>query len=668
MPSDIQINGLVTGLDTGNIITGLLKIQQQQIDRMNVRKADIKLRQTAFRSVESKILSLRADAGVLARNSGNPLTRLSVSASDPKAIIATATSSAVAGVYRLTVNTTAQAHQVASQGFAAAESEITQGTFAIRLGASDQKSITIDSNNNSLSGLVRAINSSGAGISASVVKDSTVGGTPYRLLLTSTKTGASNQISITNSLAASSGSAVQPQIDFLNPVQAAQDASVTLGSGAGAISVSSNTNQFQNVIAGVNFDLLQVSAGQVISLTVAKDNTSAVTAVESFVKSFNDVVQYIDDNSKYNTATNDGGVFLGNQSATRIVQKLRSTIQNVVPGANPLANRLSTIGVTFDNKGRLTLDKSKLESALNGNIEGVTAEDVKKIFSLSGESSNAGISFIAASTKTKTSTVGYGVDLSQAAGQASITGATNLAASTVITSANKTLELKLDGKTATVTLKEGTYTAQQLADQLESTINESQDLPGRTIKVGLSGNALQLTSATYGSSSAITISGGTSLTALGLTAGQTNTGRDVVGAFIVNGLSEAAVGRGRTLSGDPNNANTADLQVQVTLSPSQIVVGVEGTMKVSRGLASSLDQVIGDLLEVQDGLLASIDDGFDLQLKSFQTSIDRQKKSFDAQQANLLKQFQAMESAISELQSTGNYLGSQLASLPKIGS
>ncbi len=664
----ININGLVTGLDTEKIISGLLEIQQQQIDRLDVRKSGIQLKQTAFRSVEAKMLSLRADTAVLARNTSNPLTRLSVTASDPQAVIATANSSAIPGAYHLTVNTTAQAHQVASQGFADLESEITQGTFGIRLGSGDQKSITVDGNNNTLNGLAAAINSSGAGVSASVVKDSTGGATPYRLLLTSSKTGVSNEISVTNNLASNSGSAVQPQINLLSPVQAAQDASVTIGSGPGAISVSSSSNQFQNVIAGMSFDLLQVSAGQKISLTVAKDNTAAVTAVENFVKSFNDVVQYIGDNSKYNATTNDGGVFLGNQNAARILQKLRSAIQDVVPGANPLANRLSSIGVTFDNKGQLTLDKTKLESALNGGIEGVTAEDVKKVFSLTGESSIAGITFIAASTKTQASTLGYGVDLTQAAEQASLTGGVSVAASTVITSANKTLELKLDGKVATVTLKEGTYTAQQLADKLESAINESQDLPGRTIKVGLNGGALQLTSLTYGTASDVTTSGGTALTDLGLTAGQTDTGRDVVGSFIVNGLSEIAVGRGRTLSGDPNNANTADLQVQVTLSPAQIVVGVEGTMKVSRGLASSLDQRLGDLLEVQDGLLATVDDGFDLQLKSFQTSIDRQKATFDRQQANLLKQFQAMESAISQLQSTSSYLGGQLASLPQIGS
>ncbi len=58
-------------------------------------------------------------------------------------------------------------------------------------------------------------------------------------------------------------------------------------------------------------------------------------------------------------------------------------------------------------------------------------------------------------------------------------------------------------------------------------------------------------------------------------------------------------------------------------------------MTVSTRTRSSLDQVLGDLLDLQDGLLASVDDGFDLQLKSFQSSIDRQKATFDRQQEHL---------------------------------
>jgi flagellar hook-associated protein 2 len=661
----ININGVVSGIDTDNIVSGLLKIQQQQLDRMALRKNGIQQRQAAFKTVESRLLSLRADAGALSRNTNNPLTRLSVKPSDDKAISATASATAVPGVYQMTIDATAQAHQVASQGFADTDSEITQGTFEIRLGSGDPKTITIDGNNNNLSDLSAAINSSGTGISATVVKDSAGGTTPYRLLLSSSKTGASNQITVTNNLAADSGSSVKPVINFGTPVQAASDARVTLGSGAGAIAVTSSTNQFKDAIGGVSFDLLQPTVGETVSLTVAKDNSAAVAAVQSFVDSFNSVLNYISENSKYNEASDEGGLFLGNQSAAKIQQTLRTTVQNVVPGANPLANRLSTVGIRFNDSGTLVLDKAKLENALNGNIEGVTADDVKRLFSFGGQSTNSGMSFVLGSTRTQASTSGYQIDISQAAEQATITGAV-VAGSTVITSANRSLELKLDGKTATVQLNEGTYTAQQLADHIEKIINESEEFPAREINVSLASGALHLTSAKYGLTSDLEIVSGTAIADLGLTAGLKDNGRDVVGSFIVNGKTEAAVGRGRLLTGDPDNENTADLQVQITLSPSDIVAGAEGTITVSRGLASSLDQVVGKLLNNEDGLLTSVDDGFDGQLKSLQTSIDRQKKLFDLQEQSIRKQFQALETAISQLNATSSYLGGQLANLPQI--
>lgn len=667
MPA-ITINGLVSGIDTDNIVSGLLDIQQQQIDRMSLRKTEIQRKQAAFSTLESRMLSLRSDAGVLGRTSSNPLTKLSVTASDSEAISATASTSAVSGVYSLTVNSKAAAHQVASQGFADADAEITQGTFEIRLGSGDVKTITIDSNNATLSGLASAINASGAGVSASIVKDSAGGSTPWKLLLTGTKTGADNAISVTNNLAASGGTATKPSLDFLNPVQAAADAEVTLGSGAGAITVSSDTNRFDDLIAGVSFELMQVSDGQQVSLTVARDTAGAVTAVQDFVDSFNGVLGFIDDNSTYNTSTNEGGVFLGNAGTIRIQQTLRSTIQDVVPGANPLANRLSAVGLSFTDNGRLQFDQSKLQDALNGEVDGVDADDVKKLFALGGESTNSGISFLLGSSRTKSSATAYGVDITQAAEQATITGASNLAASTVITSSNRTLSLDLDGKAATVTLSEGTYTAQQLADHIESVINDSEDLPGREIKVSLNGSKLVLTSASYGSSSKVSVTGGTAVTDLGLTTSLTDTGRDVVGSFIVDGQTEVAVGRGRVLSGDPDNENTADLQVQVTLTSSQVSSGVEGSLTVTRGLASALDQVLGDLLDVEDGLLTSIDDGYTSQLESIQASIDRQQATFDRQKESLLTQFQALETAISQMQATGNYLSAQLANLPSLSS
>ncbi len=62
--------------------------------------------------------------------------------------------------------------------------------------------------------------------------------------------------------------------------------------------------------------------------------------------SFNSVMSFIDERSTYNEDSEEGGVLLGNRSAIRIQEKLRSAIISVVPGVTSGANRLSAIGVS----------------------------------------------------------------------------------------------------------------------------------------------------------------------------------------------------------------------------------------------------------------------------------------------------------------------------------
>lgn len=52
----ISFSGIVSGIDTDNIVSGLLDIQQQQLDRMSLRKVQVQQKQTAFRTLESKLI------------------------------------------------------------------------------------------------------------------------------------------------------------------------------------------------------------------------------------------------------------------------------------------------------------------------------------------------------------------------------------------------------------------------------------------------------------------------------------------------------------------------------------------------------------------------------------------------------------------------------------
>ena len=614
----VTIDGLVTGIDTKTIIDGLLKIQKQQVDRFAIRKDEVQKKQAAFNGVETRLLSLQLDASKLSRSQNNPFTKQRVTVSDESAIAGTASESAATGVYRFTVESRAAAHQVASQGFADADSEISKGTFDLRLGNGDVTTITVDDNNNSLTGLAEAINSARGGVTANIIKDSSGSNAPYKLLLTSSNTGTDNSISLVNNLAASSGDAVRPEIDFDTPVQAATDARITFGTGAGAISTTSATNRFENVVRGVSFDLLNPAVGQEVALTIDRDTGTAVADVQTFVKSFNDTSQYIADQSRFVSATSQSGPLLGNRNVQTIKQKLLSTILDVVPGVSSSANRLSAIGITISDSGRLLLNSSKLQNILEGETEGVTATDVKRLFALGGTSDNPGVSFVAGTAKTKSSSIPVEVNITQAAEQATLTAGLPLNESVVIGDTNNGLTLKINGAEATVVLASGTYNRQDLTDLLETTLNSTTNLSGRSVSAGLVGTSLRINSESYGSTSKIEILSGSALADLGLTAGVTATGKDVQGNYRVNTLSETATGRGQILSGDALNENTSGLQLRVSLSASSVFEETSAYVTVTRGVGGSLAKALDGILTSRSGLAAITNTEFSSRLTDLQ--------------------------------------------------
>ncbi len=658
------IDGLVSGIDTTTIIDGLLSIRKQQIDNLEFRRQTVLAQKTAFQGIEARLLAFRSTAGQLGRSQNSVFDSRTATVSNESFLAASATSRAAPGVYNLRVNSLARAHQVAAQGFADADSEITQGTIDIRVGAGAVTSFTIDGTNNTLQGLADTINSSTADVTASIIQDGSGGATPYRLLLTSKKTGASNEISISNNLAASSGGAVQPMFDFGNPVQAGTDASVSLGSGPGAITVTNSTNRISNLVDGVTIDLLKADPAQELSLSVQANTEASRAAVEDFVESFNDLMTFIDQQVRYDAATDRAGLLLGNRSAIQVQDQIRRAVTDVVPGVAQAANRLSAIGVTVTDKGHLQINSARLDDVLNGRVAGVTSQDVTRLFALSGQTSHPQVQFILGSSNTKTSTAPYEIDITQAAERATLTAGTALADSIVIDGSNKLLSLSIDGASLTdLALAEGTYAREELVQHLQSVINAAPGLTGRSVSVGLEGTSLRISSDAYGVASKVSIDGGTALAALGFAGGENAQGVDVAGTFIVDGQVESAVGRGRVLSGNADNANTADLQVRIALSPAQVVAGSEATVTVTRGVASRLDQLLGSMLDSVTGTIKQVDDRFDQTADDIQKSIDRQNARFEAAQESLIKQFTALESVLNQLQTTSSFVSSQLAGI-----
>jgi flagellar hook-associated protein 2 len=653
-----SIDGLVSGLDTASIIEGLVALQDSQVERLTSKKTEIQVQQQAFSGVEARLLSLRSKMSQLNRSTSSVFEFRSSTSSDESLIVATPGNNAAEGSYNLRVTSRAKAHQIGSQGFDSTSTSITEGTISFQVGDRPATEITVDSTNNNVSGLVQAINEQSDDISAAIVHDQATNSD--RILLSSKHTGASNEITVTNNLAATSGDIVRP--DFTGvAIQEATNAAVQLGSGAGAITAEYETNKIEGLIENVTLDLVSVDEDKDVLITVSRDNTQATTSINDFVDEFNSLMSFIDQQTAYNPETQDASPLLGNRSVASLKNQLSAMVTETVAGTDSDLNRLSQIGIDIESNGQLSLDSGRLESVLSGDVEGVDPKDIPKLFGLGGSSSNANIEFVLGSTRTQSTSTPYQVDILQAAERGAITATNTLASSVVIDGTNDSFQISIDGsESESLTLTQGTYTQEELASHLQSIINSSSELANRDVTVSVEGSKLEITSESYGSNSKVEQLSGTALAALGFDGTETGVGKDVAGSFIVNGVVESAVGTGRLLIGDEDNENTADLQVNVTLDPSQVTSGIEGELTVSRGATSRIDQFLSDFLDPTTGSLGTINEGFDLRLDSLDSSIDQVNEISAGKREYLIEQFTALERVLSELQTTASFLTAQL--------
>ena len=193
---------------------------------------------------------------------------------------------------------------------------------------------------------------------ASIVND----GAGYRLVLRSTATGEENAVKITTSGDASlSDLAYSPDevpTGAMTQTVSARNAQAVIN----GLSVSSPSNTLDATIAGLTLTLKQTTTAPV-EVTVAKDSASMRTAVDDFVKAYNALNAYINEQTKYDPNTKVAGKLQGDASVRALQCQLR-TLAQASSGASATLARLSSVGIETQRDGSLLLSSSKFEAAL----------------------------------------------------------------------------------------------------------------------------------------------------------------------------------------------------------------------------------------------------------------------------------------------------------------
>lgn len=209
-----------------------------------------------------------------------------------------------------------------------------------------------------LEAVASRINELESGVTASVLFD----GIGYRLSLVGNQTGSVGEVLLD---AAGTGFAFEE-------TAAARDALLVLGEqqtvGSGVL-ISSSTNDFGEVISGVDLTIVSTSVNPV-TVTVSTTDANFVSAVEDFVDAYNAIRSELDDLTEFNETDLTTGLLFGTNEALRVDTALSRVATDRYLSVGSFES-LEQIGLGLDDKGKLQLDQSKLKQAFADNPNGL---------------------------------------------------------------------------------------------------------------------------------------------------------------------------------------------------------------------------------------------------------------------------------------------------------
>lgn len=373
----ISSPGIGSGLDVQSIVTQLVALEKAPLKQLQTKASSFQTKLSTYGTIKSQVSALGDAAAKLSSSSGwNGVTATS---SNTAAIGVSVSAGAPATSLTMEVQQLAKAQSTASSAVATGTG-IGSGSMTIELGSwsgssftaggATPVSLTINAGEDSLAEIAAKINSADAGVSATVLKDSS----GERLLVRSKETGEANGFRISvgdddgNNTDASGLSRLA--FDAANPsgmgqTQAGQNALATIN----GVSINTASNRLSDTLPGMTLQLSQVTTAPV-EIDVSTDLEAVRTKIQTFVDAYNTLNATLVSATRYDAATKTAGPLQGDATATGLQNALRGMMRSVT--ASSPFERLSDIGIEMKTGGALEIKAEKFDAALS-NFDGIKA-------------------------------------------------------------------------------------------------------------------------------------------------------------------------------------------------------------------------------------------------------------------------------------------------------
>lgn len=374
-----------------------MQIESRSVNIMENRQETQNQRLNAWRNINTKLEAFESSMSEL-QELDNFLV-LRATSGDSDILQATAGSGAANGSYSILVDQLATNSKLIHQGWTdshstAVNSSGSDQNFSYTLGSGDNaETITVSvATGSSLGDLVALINNdaNNPGIQATILNDGSGSDTAYHLVLTSEDSGESSQIVIEDSLTTLGATGSEFHQASIEQSQLGQNARIRVDGYPAESWIESESNLVEDVISGVDLNLLKVSAGEEIQVTVTSDKTAVKQKINEFVSSYNEVIGLLNAYSSYDAENEEMGLLLGDSGVSQLERRLNSIVNRPLTGlpeTNSVSS-LSQIGIRSSAGGLLAVDSDDLDEALEEQFK-----DVGNFFTFSSRSTSSHLSY-----------------------------------------------------------------------------------------------------------------------------------------------------------------------------------------------------------------------------------------------------------------------------------
>jgi flagellar hook-associated protein 2 len=340
------------GIDVNEAVSAAVTAAEAPEQAWENQESTLQSQSSALTQLQTEAANLDNDMQSLNSLTG-PLSAATVSSSDSSIVTGSAASGSASGNYVVVVNNLATTDSWSSSTLTSDTAALPAGTVTITNAGGSSTSITTGSGVNTLDDLASAINSDDLGVTASVITDAT----GSRLSIVSSTSGSASDFTVSSSDPSSFG--------FSEAVPGA-NASLTVN----GISISSASNTVTGAVPGLTLNLLSTSSSPV-TLAVSPDTSQITAAINQFVSDFNTLITAV--NAQYSDTGSGEGVLATDPTVSTLQSTLMQALDYTYApssGTTTMPN-LSSLGITVNSDGTLSVNSTALAGALQNNFSDV---------------------------------------------------------------------------------------------------------------------------------------------------------------------------------------------------------------------------------------------------------------------------------------------------------